>query len=106
FWNRMASIVDDKQDARQFTGSRAARETVMQEGINTFLEHPITGVGAGQFKNYNPPGRKERWRETHNSLIQVAAETGIVGLLAFVFLVFRAGALCVSNLRLLSRSQR
>ena len=58
----------------------------MEEGIRTFLEHPLTGVGAGDFQNYNPPWRQERWRETHNALIQVASETGIVGLVAFSFL--------------------
>jgi O-antigen ligase len=63
----------------------------MQEGIKTFAERPLTGIGAGQFQNYDPPGRKEAWRETHNAPIQVAAETGIVGLGAFLFLVIRAG---------------
>src|SRR5436189_6277766 len=33
-------------------------------------ERPLTGIGAGQFQNYNPPGRKEAWRETHNAPIQ------------------------------------
>jgi O-antigen ligase len=90
FWQRMSSIVSDEEDAKYYTGSREARRIVMQEGIDTFVERPLTGVGAGQFKNYNPPQRRERWRETHNALIQVAAETGIVGLLAFTFLIVRA----------------
>ena len=29
-------------------------------------------MGAGQFKNYNPPDRLEPWHETHNVLLQVA----------------------------------
>ena len=62
----------------------------MSYGISTFLEYPITGVGAGQFKNYNPSDRDAKFLETHNVLIQVAAETGIVGLLAFAFLIWRA----------------
>lgn len=89
FVSRMTSIFDESQDAREFTGSREARTTVMREGLMVFAERPLTGVGAGQFKNYNFEGRQERWRESHNVLIQVAAETGIVGLLAFVFLIFR-----------------
>ena len=51
----------------------------MWEGWQTFLAHPLTGVGAGQFKNYNPPDRLEPWRETHNVLLQVAAELGVFG---------------------------
>ncbi len=98
FWARMASIVDEESD-KQFTGSREARRTVMQEGIEAFLEHPLTGVGVGQFKNYNPPERKERWLETHNVLIQVAAETGFFGLLAFSFLIIAAAAAAITTQR-------
>ncbi|HUK35379.1 MAG TPA: O-antigen ligase family protein [Vicinamibacterales bacterium] len=90
FWTRMASIVDAEQDKQEFTGSREARRLVMTDGINAFLEYPITGVGAGQFKNYNPSDRQAKFLETHNVLIQVAAETGIIGLLAFAFLIWRA----------------
>lgn len=89
YWERMTSIVDAKKDKQEFTGSRETRWNVMKEGMKVFVERPLTGVGAGQFQNYNPPGRKERWNETHNALIQVAAETGIVGLFALSFLIVR-----------------
>jgi O-antigen ligase/polysaccharide polymerase Wzy-like membrane protein len=103
FWARMVSIVDEEAD-KQFTGSREARQNVMQEGIDAFLEHPLTGVGVGQFKNYNPPERKERWIETHNVLIQVAAETGLFGLLAFSFLIVAAAAAAVTTQRRVRRA--
>jgi O-antigen ligase len=90
FWSRMTSILDEQQDKQEFTGSREARRQVMSYGISTFFEYPITGVGAGQFKNYNPSDREAKFLETHNVLIQVAAETGVVGLLAFAFLIWRA----------------
>ena len=77
----------------------------MQEGIDAFLDHPLTGVGAGQFKNYNPAGRKERWKETHNALIQVAAETGLLGLLLFSFLIVR-GAMAAMTTRSMLRPPR
>ena len=105
FWTRMATIVDEEQD-KKFTGSAEARRVVMQEGIAAFLERPITGVGAGQFRNYNPPGRKERWRETHNAVIQVAADTGIFGLAAFVFLIIRCAMAAARTRRMLSRPRR
>jgi O-antigen ligase len=90
FWTRMASIANEEQDKTDFTGSREARRLVMFDGINTFFEFPITGVGAGQFKNYNPADRQVKFLETHNVLIQVAAETGIAGFLVFAFLIWRA----------------
>ena len=102
----MESIVNDDLDKKQFTGSSEARRMLMQEGIDAFLEFPLTGIGAGQFKNYNPPQRKERWRETHNVLIQVAAETGIFGLAAFVFLIVRAALSAAAARRMLARPKK
>jgi O-antigen ligase len=106
FMERMTTIFDDKADRQQFTGSREARVVVMQEGIAAFVERPLTGVGAGQFPNYNPHGRQERWRETHNALIQTAAELGIVGLLTFMFLIVRAAMAARATRRLLRRPRQ
>jgi O-antigen ligase len=103
FWERMASIVDDRKDKEEFTGTREARWNVMKEGIRAFADRPLTGVGAGQFQNYNPPGRKEAWRETHNAPIQVAAETGVFGFSAFMFLVVSAGVAARTTRRLVAK---
>jgi O-antigen ligase len=70
------------------------------------MQFPLTGVGAGQFKNYNPPGRRQRWRETHNALIQVAAETGIFGLAAFAFLIGCGATAAARTRRLLTRPRK
>lgn len=87
YWHRLSSIADGSQDA---TGSREARRILLREGWAAFVTHPLTGVGAGQFKNYAPENRTEAWRETHNVLLQVAAEMGVFGLMAFGFLLARA----------------
>jgi O-antigen ligase len=106
FWTRMATIADEQEDKAHFTGSAESRRVLMEEAFSTFLERPLTGVGAGQFRNYNPAGRKERWREAHNSLLQVAADTGIFGLAAFSFLI-GSGALATARARrMLSRPRR
>jgi O-antigen ligase len=106
FWDRMSSIFNEEQDRTMYTGSSEARRVVMGEGIDAFLAFPLTGVGAGQFKNYNPPERKERWRETHNALIQVAAETGLAGLAVFAFLIVRGAIAAASTRRLLARPRK
>jgi O-antigen ligase len=106
FWERMASIVDDRKDKEEFTGTREARWIVMKEGLRAFADRPLTGVGAGVFQVYNPPGRKERWRETHNAPIQVAAETGIFGLAAFMFLIVSAGLGARTTRRLIEQRAR
>jgi O-antigen ligase len=87
-WTRVSSILNPDDDA---TGSRAARKTLLEDGWNAFMAHPLTGVGAGQFQNYNPPDRQELWRETHNVELQVLSELGIVGGLAFAVLLGRGG---------------
>ncbi|HOC17060.1 MAG TPA: O-antigen ligase family protein [Vicinamibacterales bacterium] len=103
FWDRMAGITDPAKDD---TGSREARRTVMKEAWWVFLERPLTGIGAGQFQNYNPPWKKERWRQSHNLLLQVAAETGIFGITAFVFLIVVGFRAALSTRRTLTRLAR
>ena len=78
----------------------------MWEGWQTFVEHPLTGVGAGQFKNYNPPDRLEPWRETHNVLLQVAAELGVFGLLVFLLLLWQAVSALLWTRRMFSVGKR
>jgi putative inorganic carbon (HCO3(-)) transporter len=88
FWARMESITDASKDE---TGSRQARLDLMEEAWNVFLDHPVLGIGLGQFVNYDPDGRREAWNVTHNALLQVATELGVVGLIPFCFLIVSGG---------------
>jgi O-antigen ligase len=103
FWDRMDSIMNAEEDP---TGSRAARIRLFNEAMEVFADYPLTGVGAGQFQNYNGPGFEEKWRVTHNVWLQVGAELGIFGLLVFGFLVVRAYAASFAVLRMLRRPRR
>jgi O-antigen ligase len=98
FWNRMDSITNADTDP---TGSRAARVRLLNQGMEVFADNPVTGIGAGQFQNYNAPGVIEKWRVTHNVWLQVAAELGIFGVIVFSFLVVRAYSASFRALRLL-----
>ena len=102
FWERMDSIVNADEDA---SGSRAARLRLIDQGMEVFLENPVTGVGAGQFQNYNAPGVVEKWRVTHNVWLQVAADLGIFGLFIFAFMVMRAYTSSFAALRMLRASR-
>jgi O-antigen ligase len=103
FWGRMDSIMNAEEDE---TGSRAARLRLIEQGVQVFIENPITGIGAGQFKNYNAPGVVEKWRVTHNVWLQVAAELGIAGVLTFGFLVMRGFSANFAAMRLLRRTRQ
>jgi putative inorganic carbon (HCO3(-)) transporter len=100
FWNRMNSIVEASEDP---TGSREARIKIMEKGLQVFAENPLTGVGAGQFQNYDDGNSSgaDKWRVTHNVWLQVATELGVFGLVIFGFLVVRAYQSCQKTLRLL-----
>jgi O-antigen ligase len=100
YWTRMASITDSSLDD---TGSREARSQLLVEAWEAFVSDPLTGVGAGQFRNYDPGGREQAWRETHNVVLQVTAELGIFGLLAFGYLLVR-GARAPGDARRLLRT--
>jgi putative inorganic carbon (HCO3(-)) transporter len=104
FWRRMDSIVNPELDP---TGSRAARIHLINQAVTVFADNPLTGIGAGQFQNYNAPGTVERWRVTHNVWLQVAAELGVFGLATFAFLVARAYLACFAAQRaLVGRGRR
>jgi O-antigen ligase len=94
----VASITDKDLDQ---TGSREARSILLKESFDAFATHPLTGVGAGNFKIYNPEEREEAWRESHNVILQVASELGIGGLMIFAFLLARAAYAPMQTRRLL-----
>jgi O-antigen ligase len=100
-WTRISSIVNQEEDE---TGSREARKELMLQGWRTFLDRPLTGVGVGQFQNYNPPDRAVMWQETHNVFLQVLAELGAAGGAIFLFLVVRPVISLVRTRRLLPRA--
>ena len=101
YWHRLSSITDQSQDE---TGSREARRILLMESFRAFMEHPLTGVGAGQFKNYDPEDRQEAWRESHNIVLQVAAELGVFGLVLLFFMIGRAAFAGRYTRRLLRRA--
>jgi O-antigen ligase len=95
YWVRLSSMLDEKKDEY---GTLEARRTLLKESWQAYLENPITGVGAGQFKNWNPEGREQAWHESHDVWLQVASELGTAGLIVFVYLVGR-GVLAVWRTR-------
>lgn len=99
FTDRMSSIFNPEEDT---TGSREARKRLLGEAYHAYLDHPVFGLGAGQFHNYNPSSREEVWREAHNAWLQVASELGTGGLIVFAVIVgsgFAAGLQAARTLR-------
>jgi O-antigen ligase len=90
------------------SGGTSGRNDLWRVGWEVFKAHPTVGVGVGNFVVVEPqfarrPGALTRVQyitETpqivHNTYLQLLAETGVVGLLAFLLVV--AGSLWASRL--------
>jgi O-antigen ligase len=70
--------------------STESREHLFRQSLILTAHHPLFGVGAGQFVvaenslSMSQGRRKGNWLGTHNSYLQVASETGVMGLFFFV----------------------
>lgn len=70
-------------------GSAAMRRELLLDSIRITLQHPLFGVGPGQFASFRwtegkHRGVKLRWFVTHNAYTQISSEEGIPGLIFFV----------------------
>ena len=78
YGDRLFTIVNTDQDA---TGSAQERQALMARAVVIAIRHPITGIGIGNIGAYMD-------KVTHNSYIEIAAELGAAGLIAFLILIF------------------
>jgi len=90
---RINSITDIGDDYN--VSDETGRIKIWKTGIRLMLTHPLTGVGASCFaeaigRDRAERGLKEIWQAPHNSLIQIGTETGILGLVIFILLSWRA----------------
>lgn len=73
--------------------SARGRQTVMRRGVEMFLDHPMLGVGPGNFPDalqVKVLRAQRTLKHAHNQFIETAAETGIGGLVLLVTLVWYA----------------
>jgi O-antigen ligase len=78
-------------------GSADARRRLLIMSIELTLRHPIFGVGPGQFENVT-----KTWFVTHNTYTQLSSETGIVGLVLFILILWQV----FRNLSSISHTER
>lgn len=74
--------------------STRERYAIWEGAYNMFKDHPVLGVGLGQYKdNYQKKyilkkARERKLTHAHNNVMQMLAENGIVGCVGFLSLVF------------------
>ena len=73
--------------------SNELRLRVWKAGWRMLLDHPILGVGAGQFPTAYGTSyvgvAHVAWMNPHNLFLQVACELGVVGLIVFIYFVIQ-----------------
>ncbi len=84
----------------------SGRYSLVANGIRIAVAHPATGVGVGGFRRayaarVHLKGKKLSKAASHDTPVTVAAETGVVGLALFVWLV---AALALQTLRRIDRT--
>jgi O-antigen ligase len=87
----LGALFSDEPAGSATDNSLLSRATENLTALQVFADHPILGVGPGQFPNYYRDYADEIGvsvraadREAHNLYLGIAAETGIVGLTAFL----------------------
>jgi len=86
YLDRVASITDTENNYN-YT-SKDGRIAVWQRGLDMMLENPFLGVGINAFEAADGAIVKVgKWSAAHNSLVQIGAELGVPGLLAYLVLV-------------------
>lgn len=96
------SVPDERLS--EAVGSSEARIQLLKASALLTMEHPLFGVGPGEFADFRGSearenGRRGGWQVAHNTYTQVSSEAGIP---AFIFFL----AAIVSSYRLLSVTYR
>ncbi len=91
---RFESITNTTTD-----GSNLGRFDVWTSSINMFKDHPVTGVGIGQWRtiyeaSYRLPTENQHLYHAHNNFIQLLGEVGLLGLLGVIIFY---GSIVVDN---------
>jgi putative inorganic carbon (hco3(-)) transporter len=77
---RITTIFNNEQDQ---TGSAQQRRELLERAASVAISRPIVAVGMGNFHIYSI---KEK--AAHNAYLEIAAELGVMGLIAYLILIF------------------
>lgn len=79
----------------ELTGQNAARVAIYQANLDIIREHPVLGLGFGRYRTaarpyYDARPAADRRSHAHSNYLQLAAEAGLLGLAAFMWVFMRA----------------
>lgn len=70
-------------------GSGTGRVELWMTNLNHVANHPLFGMGPAGYAIYNMTYHREDARSTHNNYFDVLAQTGVVGMMVFLWLMAR-----------------
>jgi O-antigen ligase len=82
FLDRISTILNPDKD---LTGSANARLAILMMSLQLTAEHPIVGLGPGNFDSVT-----KTWHGTHNIYTEFSSEAGILALVVFLLLLRQA----------------
>jgi O-antigen ligase len=69
-------------------GSAGERWEIQKTAFAIFSDNPALGVGLGRYEEFNALYRPDLgFRDTHNTYLNLAAETGLVGLVLWIMMI-------------------
>jgi putative inorganic carbon (HCO3(-)) transporter len=81
---RISMTNEGASKGQNFDASSEERLEIWEDAVNMFKQNPVLGTG---FDTYQFMGRVGPYTDTHNYYMKVIAETGIVGLALYLFLL-------------------
>ena len=78
--SRITSIFDTASDP---TGSAQARKDLLERAASVAANHLVIGVGMGNYSIYSLHEQR-----AHNSFLEISAELGVAGLIAYLVMLF------------------
>ena len=99
YWKLMGTLLHPEDDYNWSGGADEGRVEIWKRGMGYMISHPITGVGVSAFPvaegQISPLAERQelgigvKWSAAHNSFVQIGAELGVPGLVAFLLVLFQ-----------------
>lgn len=100
YWTMMSTLLHPTEDYNWSGNAQGGRMEIWKRGIGYMLRRPVTGVGVEAFPvaegTISPLADRQqlgfglKWSAAHNSFVQIAAELGIPGIVAFIAFLITA----------------
>lgn len=109
FWLNSQNALGRLLETSAYEAQWSARLEAYRVAWQLFLEFPRTGTGLGSFRDafalHRPEGLEGQWWHAHSDYLELAATTGLFGLVVLAVVVVAVTRMLVSRIRSDARSE-